>query len=182
MGYLNSEKFPDKYTPAFMKLWVERIRTAVNYIDATNFPRGLNGSVIVDRSLSLLTKVTGYAGLVIGADFFTTPLYHELNATSYTGLGGLVLWSPTWKTIANIFLEVTLSVADASYPADIKLVGAGGDVYTFEEISTIQVRREFDITSVMPATGTTIAFQAKVDNATYPVYINSARLIYKLKE
>lgn len=181
MGFLNSEKFPDTYKPAFFKLWVERLRTAINYLDATNFPNGLSGNVITDRSLPL-GKVTGLDGLVIGADFFTTPTYHSVSDTTFTGVGALVLWSPTWKTVGTIALEVTCSVENTAYPATIKLVSGAGDVYSFVESSNTQVRREFDVTSVMPATAGTLAIYAKVDDAGHPLYINSARLLYKLTE
>ena len=51
MGYLNTEKPPEKWSPAWFKLFLEKVRTAVNFLDEENFPEGLSGLILKDKSV-----------------------------------------------------------------------------------------------------------------------------------
>lgn len=181
MGWLNSEKPPEKLTSAYFRNFVERLRTAVNYLDAENFPDGIEGTLIKNRSIALNKKVTGYGGLVFYQDFFALPQGVSVTSTALTGLGSSVLWSTAWKRVAKVYLEVTCYVANASYPATVEVHGTSGAIISQQITATSMTRFEFEIT-VPPTTDMTVVFKTLVANATYPLTILSARLILKLTE
>lgn len=181
MGWLGSEKPPDKWSSAYFKLFVERVRTAINFLDDSNFPEGLSGFLLTNRSVALKTKVTGYGGLVSQQDFFALAQGVSVTSTTALGLGASVLWSPAWASIAKVYLEVHGYVADANYPATVEVHGTGGAIISKQITGTTMTRYEWEITSP-PTTDMTVVFKALVNNASYPLTILSARLILKLTE
>ena len=181
MGWLNTEKPPDKWSSAYFKMFVERMRTAVNYLDSENFPDGISGLWIKDRSIPARTKITGYGGLVFQQDFFALPTGLSFAGTTLTSLGSSVLWTPRWKDYAKLYLEVTGYVADTSYPATVEVHGTSGAILSKQITSTTIPRHEWEITGA-PTSDMTLVFKSLVNNATYPLTILSARLILKLTE
>lgn len=181
MGWLNSEKPPEKWSQSYFKMCIERIRTAVNYLDSENFPDGINGSGLVNRSVSLKSKITGYGGLVFQQDFFAQALGVGVATIALTSLGSSVLWTPLWKNYAKVYLEVTGYVADATYPATVEVHGTSGAISSHQITATSMTRHEWEITS-MPTSDMTLVFKSLVANGTYPLTILSARLILKLTE
>lgn len=181
MGWLNSEKPPEKLTASYFRAFVERLRTAVNYLDSENFPDGLSGATLKDRSVTLNTKVTGYGGLVFYQDFFALAQSLSITATALTGFGSAVLWTTATKRVAKTYLEVTGYIANASYPATVEVHGTSGAIFSHTITDTTMTRYEWEITN-LPATDMTLIFKAMVNNATYPLTILSARLILKLTE
>lgn len=180
MSWLNSERPPDRWSPAYFKIFVERLRTAVNYLDATNFPSGLSGSMITNRSV-ILKKITGYGGLVLQQDFFAVPTPATLTTTELTSFGSPVLWSPGWNSLATAHLEITACVADASHPATVEVKSADGTILT-QQVSDVTLQRYEWPIDPMPTEGTTLVFRASVSDVNYPLTILSARLILKLTE
>lgn len=181
MGWLNTEKPPEKWSQSYFKMFVERVRTAINYLDTTNFPDGISGILITDRSISLNPKVTGYGGMYISQDFFALLNTTPVTATTLTSYGSAILWSPTWNNYANMALEVTCYVANASYPATVELHGTAGAVVSQSITNTALQRIEIPIAE-MPSGMETVVFKAKVDNASYALNIMSARLLIKMSE
>ena len=51
MAYLDSERPPDNYSPSYFRGFVERIREAINFLDRNNFPNGLEGDIIQEKSI-----------------------------------------------------------------------------------------------------------------------------------
>lgn len=178
MGYLNTEKPPEKWSPAWFKLFLEKVRTAVNFLDEENFPEGLSGLILKDKSVSF--GKLALTGLSFFLDFFSLPTPTTLAATGYTNLGGSLLWSPQWSNAADVFLEYTAYITNASAPCNVKLVGVDGTVTEQTLTNTAIQRFEIPLTT-MPATTSTLLFQGKTSNATYPLTIISARIILKLK-
>lgn len=41
MGWLSSERPPKQWSPGYFKEFVERLRTALNFLDVSNFPNGV---------------------------------------------------------------------------------------------------------------------------------------------
>lgn len=181
MGWLNTEKPPEKWSQSYFKMFVERVRTALNYLDSTNFPDGISGILITDRSISLNPKVTGYGGMYISQDFFALLNTTPVTATTLTSYGSAILWSPTWNNYANMALEVTCFVANASYPATVELHGTAGAVVSQSITNTTLQRIEIPITA-MPSGMETVVFKARVANASYALNIMSARLLIKMSE
>ena len=181
MGWLNAEKPPDKVTGAYFRQFVERLRTALNFIDSSNFGDGLEGSILTDRSVYLQTKITGYGGLTFQEDFFALAQGLSFNATALTSLGSSTLWSPSWNNYAKLYLEVTGYVANATYPATVEVHGTSGAIASHQITAVTMTRHEWEITPT-PTEGTTLVFKSLVGNATYPLTILSARLILKLTE
>ena len=181
MGWLNTEKPPEKWSQSYFKMFVERVRTALNYLDSTNFPDGISGILITDRSISLNPKVTGYGGMYISQDFFALLNTTPITATTLTSYGSAILWSPTWNNYANMALEVTCYVTNASYPATVELHGTAGAVVSESITNTALQRIEIPITA-MPSGMETVVFKASVANASYALNIMSARLLIKMSE
>jgi hypothetical protein len=178
MGYLNTEKPPEKWSPAWFKLFLEKVRTAVNFLDEDNFPDGISGLILKDKSVPF--GKLSLTGLFFFLDFFTLALPTAIAATAYTNLGGSLLWSPKWASVADVFLEYTAYITNASAPCDVKLVGVDGTVTEHTLTNTAIQRFEMPL-ATMPATTSTLIFQGKTSNATYPLTIISARIILKLK-
>lgn len=181
MGWLNSEKPPEKWSNSYFKIFVERLRTALNYLDAENFPDGISGLWLRDRSVSLQDKVTGYGGLIIPLDFFAGVVGHNVTSTTETTLGSPILWTPRWNSLADAYLEVTCYVSNASHPATIKVNDGIGTILTQEVSNTTIQRLETKITPMSQESGT-LVFRVKVAHASYPLTITSARIILKLTE
>jgi len=181
MGWLNSEKPPEKWSQAYFVRFVERLRTAVNYISTENFPDGISGALLETRSVYLKTKITGYGGLNFQEDFFALALGLSVTATTLTGLGASVLWNSAWKNYAKLYLEVSGYVANASYPATVEVHGTSGALLSEQITATTMTRHEWELTT-LPTESMTLVFKTLVANATYPLTILSARLILKLTE
>lgn len=181
MGWLNIEKPPEKWSQSYFKLFVERVRTAVNYLDATNFPDGISGILLTDRSVSLRHKITGYGGMYFSQDFFALLNTVSLTPTTLTSYGSAILWSPTWNNFANVALEVTGFVASDSYPATLEVHGTSGALVSYNMVNTSLQRIEIPITE-MPGGMETVVFRLRVQSASYAVNIMSARLLIKMTE
>jgi hypothetical protein len=181
MGWLNTEKPPEKWSNSYFKLFVEKVRTAINYLDSENFPDGVDGLWLKNRSVPLKTKVTGYGGIPINYDFFANHTALSVTSTTLLGLGSAVLWSSQWAGLAKLYLEVTGYVANATYPATVEVHGTSGAIVSKQITATTITRNEWEITA-LPSTDMTFVFKTLVNNATYPLTILSARIILKLTE
>lgn len=181
MGWLRSEKPPERWSQAYFKAFVERLRTAVNFLDSENFPEGIHGTLINNRSIGLTQKTTGYGGLVIQSDFFTLMTSSSIAQTVITTFGSSILWSPTWRAFATLHLEVTGAASNASHPCTVEVHGIEGAIISQQISDTTFQRREWQI-ATPPTTGMTLIFRARTSNASFPLTILSARLILKLTE
>lgn len=181
MGWLNVEKPPDKWSSSYFKMFVERVRTALNYLDSENFPDGMSGLWLRDRTVPLYSKGTGYGGLVISHDFFSQATGVSVTATTLTSYGAPVLWAPQWARFARAYLEVTCNVANASYPGTVEVHSVNGLACSATCSSTAVERIEVLIEDV-PTEDSTLIFKARAAHASYPLTILSARIILKLSE
>lgn len=181
MGWLNVEKPPEKWSAAYFKMFVERVRTALNFLDTSNFPDGISGLWLRDRTLPIHTKCTGYGGLVIPHDFFATAAATSVTATASTAYGSPVLWTPQWTKFGTPYLEVTCYVANATRVGTMEVYSTDGLVGTIACDSTAITRLELPLTA-LPTVDSTLTFKAKANHASYPLYIFSARIIIKLAE
>ena len=131
MSWLNTEKPPKKYDPSYMKLFVERIRTAINFLDSSNFPRGLRGSVIDDKSVNI-GKLNG-VHFVLPIINIATP--YVTNST-LVPIGGYVKWDTlTWFDRTKCKLVVTARVTAGT--GEVRLVDdLSGTVETLEVTNT----------------------------------------------
>lgn len=179
MGWLNTEKPPAKWSAQYFKLVIERIRTAVNFIDERNFPNGLSGLVLKDKSVSFKDAVYGYAGLDLFRDFFSLAVPHSVNSTSNQTLGAALLWNKEWNTYATAWLEVTAACTDVLYSGHVLVEGVDGVLATNEIITTGLTRHEVQLTALPEESGT-LLFKARSTNVSYPLTILSARIILKL--
>ena len=181
MGYLSSEKPPEKWSSSYFKKFIERLRTAINYIDSENFPEGINGVLLKPRSVSLRNTVSGYGGLVFNQDFFAGHTAIEITSIENGSVGGTILWSPAWTQYAKVFLEVTAYVSNENYPGTVGIRGAYGDIISQEITNTALARHEWEIEEP-PDLDMTLVFRCNAQDEDYPLTILSARLILKLVE
>lgn len=174
MGWLATEKAPEKWSPAYFKLFVERVRTALNNIDDSNFPEGFNGANLKSRTVQ--------TGALVGFEyekvFFALAVPHTTTATTETTVGGLVQWNPSAWGNGNVklILEVVGGIADVSATATFEIYGIDGVLasVTTQVASLSNLRSE---AFSPPTEGQTIAFKMKTSNATYSAQATSARLI-----
>lgn len=180
MSWLNSEKPPEKWSNSYFKLFVERLRTAVNHIDSDNFPEGISGLWLRDKSVSL-RKISGYGGLIFTHDFFALVDAKSVTSTSEVTLGSPVYWTPLWKNLATVYLELTGYVSDADSPATIYVNDSNGTIFS-RVVNNTTIERIQEEIEVMPNELGTLVFRAKVTASNKPLTIVSARIILKLKE
>lgn len=124
MGTVKTEKVPEKYQASYFKLLVERLRTAVNFLDRNNFPNGVEGSIIKSRTLSLSALGQGefHLLLVALAQAFTTTSDVLQNCSPF------IYFDPAlWGDGVSLYLEVTGGgVAESTGNAVFELHGANG--------------------------------------------------------
>lgn len=176
MGWLNSEKPPNKWSAAYFKMFVEKLRTAINYIDTNNFPNGLHGTVINDKSVGL-NKLNGLEfnhTLVALAEPYST------TSTSPTNVGGYYSFDTVWRDKVEFKLEITGSISSASGEATFELHGVDGvlaTVVTTDGGMEVLRSEAFD----PPSESQTFVLKMKTSNASYTAYLLSAKLIILLK-
>lgn len=115
-------KVPDKYDPAFFKLLVERLRSSINFLDHTNFPAGIPGTLLNENTIApiRMTSVVWHIPLIALAEGVYTP------STSLVSFGGFGHWSSFWgANNVELVFQVT-GVSGASATATFVLEGAGG--------------------------------------------------------
>jgi hypothetical protein len=181
MGYLNSEKPPAKYSAAYLKMFVERVRQALNYLDSNNFPNGLLGSIIKDKSLPLtkLTQGEWRFPIIAQASPYTT------TSTTLVNVGQYIYWSPSsFPTTAKLYLEITGS-SGGVYTATFELWGkdsGGADVLMTSINASSGVYEVLRSESFTPPTvSQAMLLKIKTGSASIPVGILGANLIIKLE-
>jgi len=102
MAYLTPESPPEYYNTQYIKVLVERLRTAVNYLDADNFPNGLDGEVLEDGSVD----VAALCGLHLTLPIINLAEAYTTNSTSPVQIGGLVKWASEWT---NVQIQLVIS-------------------------------------------------------------------------
>ena len=174
MGYLATEKAPEKWSAAYFKLFVERLRTAVNNIDASNFPDGINGGMIKDRTVTTGALVN----FAYEQTFFAQTTPYTTTSTTSVQAGPLVQWNPsTWgQGKVKMILEVMGASANASATATFELVGADGLLQTITTTSTAFQSLRSQAFSP-PENAQTLAIKVKTSNASYSAQALSAKLI-----
>lgn len=189
MGYLNSEKPPEKWSSAWFKMFVERVKLAVNDLDINNFPTGINGALINDKSLSFesignayyLSKLRQLDGLELQYVFFANTIPFSVSSLALTNVGGYVLFDDVLFTNDNIklYFEATFSSADNTSTATLELHGVGGKL---AELTTNTGNMDWKRSEAFtPPTGTqTLLVKAKTSDGNKPASLLSARLILKI--
>lgn len=173
MGWLKSEKPPRKYDNAYVKMLVERIRTSVNFLDETNFPNGIEGSIIKAKTLPLSAIAQGewHIPIISLATAYTT------TSTSLVNVGPYAYWSPiAWGSGHKGYLEVTGGSVDPSATATFELHGVNGKIAecTSNSGSYEWLRSEsFDL----PSQAQTLLLKMKTSNASYSAGILGAKII-----
>jgi len=183
MPYVDLGPPKKEYTPKALAAIFTLIQQGINFIDKTNFPRGISGTII-------------NAGTLPGAALKNgdTPLYKlewrewpiplvllgdPVNTTSTSGkdVGGYFAWNPlNFPGAGKWYLEASMAIADASATATCILKGSAeyGSVST-QETALIRVRSG---EIAMPASGENLWVVLKTSNASYAAALAAARLIF----
>lgn len=175
MGYLRSARPPSRYDPSYLKTLVETIRTAVNFLDTSNFPDdGLPATIIRDRTVSLKKMAQGefHIPLVLLAEAFTTV------STTWTLCSGFIQWNLTsWGTECGITLEVTGGPLTTG-TAEFRLLGASNTVIA--TITTSDVGLIYCSAPVVAPTGSQpMLLQMRTTDASVTAALLNARLVIK---
>lgn len=174
MSWLKTfSKLPKQYDPAQFKMIIERIRTAVNFLDGSNFPNGLDGGLLNENSIDP-TKLTGCAWVVpilALADAKTTV------STDGISVGGFIQWSAAiWGINVQCYLQVTGNIANAAATATFTLHSTTGVLATCTTQSTDFVALQ-SIGFIPPIASQSIVFKMKTSNASYAASVLNANLI-----
>ena len=172
MGWLNTERPPEKYDKSYIKMFAERIRTAINFMDESNFPHGLTGAVLASKSVPF-NALSGYElqlPIVALATPFTT------TSTTLVNVGGFLFWSAVWSGNVQMALEVTGASGSAAATATFELHGASG---LLRQITTATGTYECLRTSFVdpPVESQTMILRMRTNNASLATGILSAKLI-----
>jgi len=174
MGHLASSRPPERYSATFIRALVERIRTAFNFLDESNFPApGLNASAILQpRTLSTDTLMQGefHLPLVGLANIFTT------TSTTFVDCSPFALWNPlAWGAQSSLWLEVTGGPQTAG-TAEFRLVGAAGaNIVTLPTSAVGNTRLLVQVTK--PSTLQNLSLQMRTTNGAVQAGIRGAKLI-----
>ncbi len=189
MGWLNSEKPPSKWNAAYFKMFVEKLRLAVNNLDQNNFPDGINGLLINNNSISynaltgmgLLTKLKSLAGVEFQYIFFAVAEPHTIVSTTPINVGGYIFYDDVLFTNENakLYFEVTGASFDNTTTATFELHGVDGILAEITvDTGILEWKRTEAFTA--PTGSQTLLVKAKTSDANKPAGILSARLIIKI--
>lgn len=175
MGWLNSEKPPSKYDPAYIKLLVEKIRTALNFLDDNNFPNGLSGLNVKQRTLPLSALSQGEWHLPI----ISLAVPYSTASTEPINVGPFVYISPvTWGASSAMYFEVTGGTENKAASAVFELHGVSGKL---AEITIPEEGFSWKRSGALmvPASGQTLVMKMKTTNKDHYAYLLGARLVIK---
>lgn len=164
MGYLSSERPPDRWSPAYFRAFVEKLRTIINYLDASNFPNGLPMSTLV-----------GIGSIPLNIDFFAVPVGVAITSITAINLGSSIVFNSKWASIADISFEVTAACVSGT----ITVGGVNGVMATVPITSATVTRYTAQLTN-LPATTSTLVCKGTASTGN-PLTILSARIIITLK-
>lgn len=172
-----------EYTPKALASIFTLISQGVNFLNETNFPYGIVGTIIK-------------AGTLRGAALKSAdvPLYKlewrewliplvllgdPINTTSLTGkdVGGYFAWNPlNFLGAGKWYLEASIAIANAAATATCTLTGSADYGSVTTQNTALERVRSDEI--VMPATGENLWVSLKTNNASYSASLVSARLIF----
>jgi len=174
MGWLNSEKSPDKWSASYFKLFVERLRLAVNNIDDSNFPEGLDGNIIKSHTV----QTGALANFSYEQVFFSQATPYTTVSTTAVTVGTLVQWNPSaWGSgTVKVMLEVVGGVANATATATFEVWGIAGKLATVTtQATSLGLSRSVSFSP--PTESQTLIVKAYTSNASYSAQALSAKLI-----
>lgn len=158
MGYLNVARPPTKYRAGYIKTLVEDIRTALNYLDETNFPNGLDADILKEKSIfpSKLYGLHFVIPIINLIEAYTT------NSTSPLQIGGYIKWdTPVWYD--RVQCKLVLSARVTAGTGTVRVVdNLGGVITTVPITNTDQGVVESELFDV-PVTVTSLTLDAYVD-------------------
>lgn len=176
MGWLNTERPPSKWSAAFFAGFVERLRTAVNYLDSNNFLGGLDGGVINNGTLPL-SKISG---VEFQHTFFALAEAYTTASTSLVTVGGYLSWDNIWGDAVELKLEVVGGSSNVLATATFELHGVDGILASVtSNTGNIELLRSAAFTA--PTISQTFLVKVKTSNGTYTANALSARLIITIK-
>ena len=176
MAHLDLGPARKEYAPKTLFLFFERIKTALNYLDKTNFPNKINGDDILKDLSTSLKKLK--QRIYIYTLFTGSPLY-QTTSTTAVGVAGYFPWNPAdFDAGGAWYFEADIAIVDAASIATCELHGASGIIKSVTTQSTALVRvRSTEVT--MPATATDMWIKLKTSNASHTASLGGAKLIFK---
>jgi len=172
MGHFDPGPLPKEISMRWMQKIISRLKSAINYMDETNFKSGLDGNVIKSGTLSVTMKELEWAEipvpLVLPTQAVTT------TATTGAPLGGYFLWNPSAYRGGDWYFEVSLATTAGTATATLTGVADIGTVTTTE--STLTLVRSGKLT--MPVSSQNVWVKLSVDNSANTASLAGARLIF----
>lgn len=189
MGYLPSEKPPAKWSAAYFKMFVEKLRVAVNDLDINNFPTGINGYLINDRTVAwskligmgFLNTLKELEGIELQQTIIALAYPYAITTITADSVGGYVMYSSVFnKPNVKLIFEVVGGSKDATSTATFELHGINGKLAEVTtNAGTIEFLRSAEFNP--PEEGQTLLVKAKTSDTTKAANLLSARLIIKIQ-
>lgn len=172
-----------EYTPKTLASIFTLIQTGVNFLNETNFPYGIVGTIIKAGTLRGVALKSGDVPLYkLEWREWPIPLVllgETVTTNSLTGkdLGGYFAWNPlNFPGVGKWYLEASMAIADVSATATCTLKGSAEYASVTTQETALTRVRSAQIT--MPAIGENLWVALKTDNASHLAALISARLIF----
>lgn len=189
MGYLGSEKPPEKWSAAYFKMFVEKLKTALNDIDGNNFPTGINGYLINAKTVSwdkligmgFLNFLQPFSGIELQNTIFALATPFTVSSTTLMNVGGYMMYSALFnQPNVKLIFEVVGGSYDSSTTATFELHGVNGKIAEITtNKGTIEFLRSAEFSPL--ETGQTLLVKAKTSDGAKAANILSARLIIRIQ-
>lgn len=182
MGWLDTGPALKEYPSRVIYQLLQRIETAVNFLDENNFKNGINGSIVktgtlpgvalIDRNLPL-KKLQWVEFEVFPVT--AIPVY-KTSSTTDQNIGPYFGWDPNRLPRGDWYLEASIATANATAEAIVTLKGIVdiGSVKT-SNTALSRIRGE---KLTMPDTAQNLWFAIKTNNSSYVASFAGARLVY----
>lgn len=162
-----------KYTERALSEIFNMIQQAVNNINVQNFRNKVPGDRILTDASTAIKKLAWtewQIPLLLPASAFSTA------STTGDNVGGLFAWDPAKMPGGTWYLEATIASGNAAATATLSLMGGANEIGLVSTTGTTQTRLRSN-SLVMPGAGD-LNLKLKTNNATYPAWVSSARLIF----
>ncbi len=175
MAHFDPGPPPQEYTAPVLKRIMERLMTAINYIDKANFKNKISGNdILADWSVGFrkLPWQEYVIPLVMAAPVFSTTNLSGAPANP----GGYFPWHPDKFTGGTWYFEADISIADGASTASARLTdGTDLKTVTTQQTGLFRVRSD---AITMPESAANLWVQVWTSNASHAASLGGAKLIF----
>jgi len=173
MSWLALTPPPKEYSPRDQRELRIILEQAVNNLNEQNFPKGLSGSVLKERSIPgsalPLFEVHYTLHSATGSPFSTT-------STTPVSVGNGFRWDPGRFSPGTWYFEADVAVADAAAAASVFLKGSDIIATITTSDTSLDIRRTAAL--AMPTTAQNLWVSVQTSNDRHAALLAGARLVF----